>query len=816
MGMLRSAIVILGLASYGAVAGAAGSNQALQLNIVSQPIGDALNEFARQTGLQVVIDPKEGKGVTAPSVMGAFTARDALEKLLANTGLRFEYLNERTVAVRAVSPQMRPAAGVLQKEATRLAQVETAAENSNTPLGDGSNGTTLEEITVTAQKRVERLQDVPVPVTTISGEVLANSNLQRVQDYYSRIPGLSLTTGAWGEPRIAIRGIITDPLDNPTVGVTVDDLPYGSSANLAGNGGVPDIDPGDLARVEVLRGPQGTLYGASGMGGLIKFVTIDPSTTGFSGRVQAGLNGIRNGDEMGYSVRGSVNVPISDTWAVRASGFTRQDPGYIDNVRTDKQGVNWGKADGGRLSAMWKPSDVFSLKLNALAQSTAQNGAADVDGGLGDLRQNNTAATGDYHRDSESYSATISAGLGNFDLISVSGYNIDTFKAVGDLGPGVTLPQDVRTTKFTQEVRLTTALGSRVDWLVGAFYTDEKNVSEEDVLLTDPDTGVLQTPFLIGHFPNTFREYAAFTDLTLRLTDRFDVQIGGRESRFKQSYRQSLEFFLPPSLSETPEANIDANAFTYLFTPRLKITPDLMAYARLASGYRAGGPNSNTDINPQIPAAFAPDKTKNYELGIKGDFLDRLLSFDASIYYIDWKDIQLKIQDGTFSYRGNGGRAKSQGVELSMEARPIKGLTLATWIAWNDAELTEDMPAGAIAAGIFGLDGDQLPFSSRISGNFSVDEEFQVVSNVTGFVGGTFRYVDERKGIFVPQNGVRSVYPSYTQTDLRAGARYESWTLSLFVNNVTDQRGVLTDVLVPTSLIYIQPRTVGLSVAKTF
>ncbi len=161
--------------------------------------------------------------------------------------------------------------------------------------------------------------------------------------------------------------------------MTIDDVPFGASTNLGGGRAVPDIDPGDLQRVEVLRGPQGTLYGASSLGGLLKFVTRDPATDDLGGQLQASSSDVVNGDDLGYSVRGSVNVPLGDTFAVRASGFFRRDPGYIYNVQTGESSINSADADGGRLTALWRLSDQWSVKVSALIQEIDGDGATSVD-----------------------------------------------------------------------------------------------------------------------------------------------------------------------------------------------------------------------------------------------------------------------------------------------------------------------------------------------------------------------------------------------------------------------------------------------------
>ena len=216
---------------------------------------------------------------------------------------------------------------------------------------------------------------MPVLVTAINAESAAASNQPEASGLLTSVPGLTVTpAGTQGYQLLSIRGITTGGGTNPTVGVTVDDVPYAASTNLGGGLVLPDIDPNDLSQVEVLRGPQGTLYGARRMGGLIKFATIDPSTNALSGRVQVGTNTVYNGTGVGYNVRGSVNVPVSDTFAIRASGFTREDPGYIDNPILHINGINEDHASGGRLSVSLETArDIFS-KTSALIQHTHAGG----------------------------------------------------------------------------------------------------------------------------------------------------------------------------------------------------------------------------------------------------------------------------------------------------------------------------------------------------------------------------------------------------------------------------------------------------------
>ena len=267
-------------------------------------------------------------------------------------------------------------------------------------------------------------------------------------------------------------------------------------------------------------------------------------------------------------------------------------------------------------------------------------------------------------------------------------------------------------------------IGEKLEWLLGAFYADEDSRLVPEILAVDPATGAPVGLLIRTTHPTTFEEYAAFTNLTWKVTDRFDVQFGGRFSENKNSNTpvQIGPLVGGERVFEKMESKDDA--FTYLVTPRFKISPSLMAYARLASGYRAGGVNL-----PNLPGAaanFPPDyqsdETRNYEVGLKGDVLDHAPAFDASLYYIEWQDIQLALFDPETGggFRDNGGQAKSQGVELSVESRPLTRLTIAAWFAWSDVDLTEDFPPTST---VHGLSGDRLPHSSRFSGSLSLDQD---------------------------------------------------------------------------------------------
>ena len=804
------------------------SQNRYQIDLPEQALEVSLRAIARVTGSNVLFEPQLVKGKSGSPVKGKLTVEEAVSQALRGTSLEARRSTDNTLILR-------------EKDGDRgVGKASDSSNPSGIPagslLGTGGAGSAPQtKITVTAQKRSELLLDVPVPVTAISADSLVASNQVLIQDYYSKIPGLNLTPSVQSAQNLSIRGITTG-FANPTVGVTVDDVPYGSSLGVTGGLQPPDIDPSELAHIEVLRGPQGTLYGASSLGGLFKFVTVDPSTAASSGRVQAGFQHVHNGEGLGFSVRGSINMPLSDTVAVRASGFSRRDAGYIENVRTGENGVNSARVEGGRLSMLWRPSDAFSLKLAAMVQRSRGDGASEADKlpGLGDLQQDRLPGTGAYDRDLQTYSAVATASLGRVELTSVTGYSVheifDSFDFTYQFGPnnvarfgvpGTPVLNEYETKRFTQEVRAVAPLSQRIEWLVGAFYSEERTRFGQALKAVDPATFQVVGEFLRFNRPYELTESAVFTNVTFQLSDRFDVQLGGRGARMKQSSGPTNNFNSNGVLTISPQLRIEPDdVFTYLVTPRFKISPDTMAYARFASGYRSGsggtaGP-SDPCVQNNFPCQYGPDTTQNYEFGMKGSTPDRKLAFDLSLYWIDWKDIQIQVlhQPSNRTFNTNGSRARSRGIELAVEARPASGTNLAAWIVVSDAKLTEPFPAGPV----FGAKGDRLPLSSRFSGNFSFDQRVWLIAGGPVTLGGTVSYIGSRYGLFTP-TATRAQYPSYTKLDLRAAWRRGDWSIDFFVNNATDKRAPLSGgpgFLPPFSEIYIQPRTLGMSVTRTF
>jgi iron complex outermembrane recepter protein len=701
---------------------------------------------------------------------------------------------------------------------------------------DQRTGSVLEEIVVTAAKRQELLLKVPMAVAVVDSQALADTNQVRIQDYIARVPGVSFTpSGNGGEPTLVIRGIVTGAEANPTVGYVVDDVPYGASTATGPNVvTAPDIDPGDLERIEVLRGPQGTLYGSASIGGLVKFVTRDPSTEEASGRLQVGTTSIAHSDDFGYSIRGVLNVPLGDQAAVRISAFDLTEPGYIDNTETGEADVNSFDSSGVRLTALWRLGSDWSVRLNGFHQDSERDGSGDVDAALGGLRQAFLNGTGVYEREVQGYSATIQGNLGPIQITSVTGYNEDRVfsdvdssdnpflvpLAQGLFGVDHAISQVQRDTdKFSQELRLMAPLGDSVQLLTGLFYTDEDVVLDADNVAADDSGRRVGSLYDNLYNPAEFEERAVFANLTVDSIPRWQFQLGGRYSETSQTLRTTfigpgVTAFFPTDPFTTGTKEFDDDAVTYAASARFELTDNAMVYARIATGYRPGGPNVACGIN-DIPCDYDSDSSQNFELGTKGRISDAL-QYEVAAYFIKWDDIQIPnilTPDFLFFYTANASEAESKGVELALEARPISQLRLFTSAAYNNAELTEGFPPGTFQPA---QPGDRLPFSPRWSATAGFDVEVPVGAQSEFSIGATVSYVDDRVQAFT-FTGPGDTLPSYTGVDLRAGLQIADWALNVFVNNATDKKGVLRSSF-PLSdhFTYMRPRTMGLTLSKTF
>ena len=758
-----------------------------------------------------------------------------------------------------------------------LAGVGTAfvsAQAQTAPPSRPSAAQTLPEIIVTARKRSERLLEVPVPVSAISQATMERTQSVRLQDYLDMVPSVTFDTARAGQTAITIRGVGNGGA-NATVVTYVDDTPFTSSTAFAAGAYVtPDLDPSDIAQVEVLRGPQGTLYGANAVGGVLKYVTVKPDPDQFSGRAEVTTESVDHGG-VGGAVRAAVNLPlIADTLALRISGSDREDAGFISDPTLGKKNLNGDLVSGGRAALLWKVTKDLTVNLSATTQTNFSNGSdyANYDPFTGKVASGLTQMRSLDREWFKSrywiYNSDIVWRLPGADLLSSTSYSTQLNGADNDAtavyGPslsaalgqpnvGVDNPNVVHQDKITEEARLTSNGSGKLSWQVGGIYTIERSAEDESLNPFDPTTQAYLPvgPFEYIQLLDRYIEESGFANLDYQITPRFDLSVGGRYSQDNQSYTQpegGLALGGPQPASPTAERE---HALTWAVNPRYRLSHDQIVYARIATGYRPGGPNPILpgEAEAGAPASFRPDHLTSYEVGWKAQMLDRRVTVDTSIYYIDWTDIQLPESLQGYSFEANGGTAHSEGIEGAVTWRPLDGLNLSGDLSYNQNRLDRDTSPPD-----FNQAGMKLPGTPKMRGSFAGDYDWPVFADTKAFVGGTVYFTTARPNSlqvgysptnasgemaisnfgnvtdYDPNTGAaagtaNTGLPGYATLDLRGGLEHGPWTLEVYAKNVTDARaiselgpynGQALNLATQWEAVLLRPRTIGVSLARKF
>ncbi|MFM2099254.1 MAG: hypothetical protein RLZZ366_793 [Pseudomonadota bacterium] len=703
-----------------------------------------------------------------------------------------------------------------------VAVAQTAALPNDTAEDGG-------EIIVTAQKSEQRLKDVPSSVAVLGGDALRTQSADRLEDYAARVPGLVLNARGSGQQAVTIRGLSTGTQGASTVAVYIDDAPVGAS-NQDGGGGLltPDIDSIDLTRVEVLRGPQGTLYGASNIGGLLKYVTVAPNTNRTEGALALDGGTIAHGEE-GFAARGRINLPISaDKAALLVSGYYRRDPGFVDDAGRSKTNLDRNERLGGRIALRLTPSDQLSVTLAAIAQNSEADGFTQVDLNpatlapiYGLLQQRRAFGSEYYQNKVRTYYGTLTYDMDWAKLTSTTSFNTVSNRSAADFtlaffdpaspNVGYAAANKINQNKFTQELRLSGDIGGSVKWLVGGFYTREKSRTLVSLPTFDAVTGVsIAGPSLLdSDIQGKYREIAGFAQADIRFSPAFNITVGGRYANNRQrNVTTSSGALVGPASTTTLTAS--DNVATFTVSPQFKLSNEITLYGRVASGYRPGG--ANGAFAPNI--TYGPDRVTNFEAGLKGSFPASRLTFEVAGFYINWTDIQLPLLTPLgLSYTDNVGRASSSGFEANLSYAPVSGLTFGGSSAYTVAELKRDIPSGS-----FGVKGDALPYSPRWKSSATVDYKTGIGTGWEGFVGSSLFYTGSTRAEFQSDPAIPRIrLPAFVTVDGRIGVQREKLMISLIGKNIFDKqayngvRSITFDPTGPAAFSLIQARTILLS-----
>ena len=580
--------------------------------------------------------------------------------------------------------------------APHIAHAQSAEEPTGRAVANAnpqSDSAALGDIVVTAQKRSESLQRVPLAVTAISGDSLTSSNTNNTADLQLKTPGLVLTTnGPFGQPYI--RGIGTDILgagSDPSVAVNIDGV-YLTRPTAA----IQDFY--DVDRVEVVKGPQGTLYGRNATGGAINIISAEPQTD-----FGAGAD-VTVGNYSRIRATGYLNVPTSDDTALRLSGIRASRDGYTKLITASGERRNGSQADedtfGGRAQFLAKPAPGLKILLAAdyLRENDSQflNNRPNPDFasvapalGLGAIVPPSVRRS---TADREQYAlvkdwglrSTITYELGAIDLKSISSYRYNSYDAQYDIdGTNLNFAWDTEGAEsrtFTQELQASQSVG-RFRWIVGAYYLHERATSYYDVRfggdsepvfhvgLTSPEQNL---SIAVANARNTTDALAVFGQANYDVTDALTLTVGGRYSTEKKDFALNDEL-----AGSTLKDAHRWSAFTPKFGIEYRLSSNGLLYASVTKGFKSGGYNADG-----VGERFNPETIWSYEAGAKITSLDGRLRTNLSAFYYDYTDLQARIRDplGTNAIVANVGSAKLYGAELDVQARPTSALLLISTV----------------------------------------------------------------------------------------------------------------------------------------
>lgn len=752
----------------------------------------------------------------------------------------------------------------------------------------------IEEIVVTATKRGEiAVQEIAQSVHVLSEDEMEARRQFDFESFAASVPGLQFQDLGPGDKEFIIRGINGN--GPSVVGAYFDEYVITASDQQDGGGKNAPIRLVDISRVEVLNGPQGTLYGANSMAGNIRFIPNQPDPEAFDAEANVDFSTISEGGE-GYFVNGMLNIPLAeDTLALRLVGYTEDRDGWIDQPRRELNGeftlvedINSVEVTGGRVGLRWMPSEAWNLDLLYLNQSMDVDGSprftargipawpeqppeianlpgnpgyADIPG-LPSLTPTEDFVNSDVTRsnredDVELLGATLSydAGFGTFTGIASRFeheilFNFDSTPILlffnAPLIAVTVQPQKYETTAI--EGRFSSSFDGPFNFVAGAYYQTDDNDFEVRVITTDGsgndvpwdplnanDAFLFGGTAAFGRFRNDeVEQRALFGEATFEFAERWQLLAGLRwfEAEIDSIQATTHGFFasVGPPAGTIIGTTVNGNGIGLVqqdddsVTPKVSLSydasDDLMVYALYSEGFRVGGVNNaNQPFAQGIPATFDSDELTNYELGIKSQWLDSRVQFNAALFTIDWDDIQVEPRDpaGNIPFTTNGGSAEVNGLEWSLNTLLVENLSwnlTGTWLFSH--ELTEDQPVlpGASPFVIVGRDGDEIPNTPDLQLYSSLRFDATLWQRPASFIADV-RWRDSANTEFVPSNPFNIELDSYTLVDFFASLDVtENFTVGLSVQNLFDELAVYDGIGTfqdPESIVAAQPRTFGIN-----
>ncbi len=690
----------------------------------------------------------------------------------------------------------------------------SAATPAASETSQAQPATTVGELIITADKREQRLQDVPISVTAITGADLNARGATNFEQMQYAVPGLSaIEYGPGTGEQVQIRGI-SSSIGSPTVGIYVDELPITSI-----EAGVSfDFRMLDLDRIEVLRGPQGTLYGEGSMGGTIRYITASPDLERFSGNIEGEVNTVADGG-VGYKVDGVLNLPlIKDVLGLRLVASDEKDAGWIDDSVTGQKDVNAAEIKTFRGKLLFEPRPGTKISLLWLHQESDQGQQNFGNNGV------TSYAFPPYNNNKyDLLNGVLSQDLGFANLIESVGYVHNNTLTAFDVSPfyvpvielfgfppgfvtTVGLTGDDASNIFANEVRLSSKGGSPFNWTIGTFYRDE-SIDGVTETVTEPNTLPFQV--LDGVTELRSKSWAAFGEANYQITSHLLATVGLRyfsDQRSEDADSVSFGF---------PTHDVNTGTFSTLnprFNLRYEFSPTSMVYVNVAKGFRSGGFNLTSAGGGvfTVPPRYFPDSLWSYEAGTKHELFDRKLELQGAVYYEDWTNVQQDVflPTSAIIIVQNAGHAAGWGTDLQADWHATPDLDLSATYGWNNLHFLTTTSEKAA--------GEPVDFAVHESASVSADFHHPI-GEATGFVRLDYQYAGAGQ-INIDDFATHIHLPARDSLGLHVGVDYRQFEISVFGTNLTDNRtpiipgpfGVLFENVEQT------PRTIGVNLKAHF
>lgn len=812
---------------------------AFRFDIAAQPLSQALNQLALRSDREILFSPALTQGKRSPGLSGTFTAEAALERLLEGSGLTVQFEGRSFLVVPAPKPAKPPAPDA-------------------PPAPPPPQPVAIDSVVVTALKRSSLVQQTPISMTVVSGEQLSRLGFMDLEKAAPLLPGLKLVSTAFGR-RLVLRGVYG--AGEATTGLYYDETPMTGPVGTTADPGVmtPELALVDVDRIELLRGPQGTLYGSGAMGGALRILFTRPDLSEDAASVGVSLSSAAHGGQGGGANVVLNTVVIPDTLAVRLTAYDQRQPGVIDNVRLGLKDVDASSVRGVRLAALWAPGS----RLTALVSATHQNshrddisawndtagpwrtvhaGRAPFDGEI-DL----AAATVKWRGDAVDLTAvsswyrwrltrrsdysgvllgerTNAAGCMRMFSVTCDAAQMTSYSAYVDSVYPAILNQPAELTAEIHEIRAASVGDGPLTWTLGAYREVRGDSIDSQVRHVDLATGALtEPPVLIGRrdIENHLSQSAIFGEISYLVAPETELTLGARRFDYVKRDRGAVQIANVVSgtwADYAIDARTEEQGWSLKALASRQFGPGLFGYAQVSQGFRPGGVNVVPGL-PESLAVYRSDRLNNYELGLKVQSEDRRFTGNVALYRIAWRDMQYaaQTQNRAFTYVTNIGAARIHGVEVEATAQRVMGWDFAGNLTVTDARLTADQLTNT-AIGL-GLEGDRLPIVPRMTAAASMERHWTLPGDLVGRLRFDGSYAGIARSAFNAGNGDYLKMGGYAVFGASFSLERHDWTLDLTVDNLLDRAGhanAARNTSGPVEYFGVAPRTLRLSIERRF